>query len=436
MSADALCSALLAFGLKPSSRTKSVMAMRLVRARRAAAASEQRSITSVATHSSSSSSLLLPPRFDTERAGNWGGSALEACRLCEGDIAPPRRSFCSDECVHFHLLRTSGSHVRKALALRDQKRCVQCGVDAGAAYLAAVKAVKAVKAVRAVKAAVSSAETSAVVPSAAASSAGAEYASGTLAADSTVASSSAAVGTRRAEEALQSTAEEALGKAVAGTPFEGYARLRPAGTRRRGGIRPAKVIEGSFWQADHEVAVHEGGGCCGISNLRTLCTRCHAQVTAAQAKRRAEDRRLRLSASSGTDTSRTLSRSIVGHSTTESVESRSSSEAGEGGSAPAVAAGLAEGTSAESAIILIDDEGEGEQEGDDEDDESGSNDEDMSASDDDDFRVTSHLRAGDAQGEQRAARVSALSLLQPARSLETVQQREVIYLSSDGECVD
>ena len=60
----------------------------------------------------------------------------------------------------------------------------------------------------------------------------------------------------------------------------------------------------------------------------------------------------------------------------------------------------------------------------------------MSASDDDDFRVTSHLRAGDAQGEQRAARVSALSLLQPARSLETVQQREVIYLSSDGECVD
>ena len=49
--------------------------------------------------------------------------------------------------------------------------------------------------------------------------------------------------------------------------------------------------------------------------------------------------------------------------------------------------------------------------------------------------ATSHLRAGDAQGEQRAARVSALSLLQPAQ-LETVQQREVIYLSSDGECVD
>ena len=26
-------------------------------------------------------------------------------------------------CVHFHLLRTSGAHIRKALALRDDKRC-------------------------------------------------------------------------------------------------------------------------------------------------------------------------------------------------------------------------------------------------------------------------------------------------------------------------
>ena len=98
------------------------------------------------------------------------------CRLCGGAIRPPKKTFCCDErvftpalplfseeapftalaagrrvrfscrreseemsqswaesrCVHFHLLRTSGPHVRKALALRDGRRCALCGVDCGA----------------------------------------------------------------------------------------------------------------------------------------------------------------------------------------------------------------------------------------------------------------------------------------------------------------
>ncbi len=33
--------------------------------------------------------------------------------------------------------------------------------------------------------------------------------------------------------------------------------------------------EGDFWQADHIQAVAEGGGGCGLENLRTLCTPCH-----------------------------------------------------------------------------------------------------------------------------------------------------------------
>ena len=93
-------------------------------------------------------------RYDTARAGTVaGGAQLCGCRLCGAAILPPRRTFCCDECapshplamapltmtplacavrsgcsptrrrcVHFHLLRTSGAHIRKALALRDDKR--------------------------------------------------------------------------------------------------------------------------------------------------------------------------------------------------------------------------------------------------------------------------------------------------------------------------
>lgn len=37
--------------------------------------------------------------------------------------------------------------------------------------------------------------------------------------------------------------------------------------------------ESDFWQADHEVAVAEGGGSTGLDNIRTLCTPCHSTET-------------------------------------------------------------------------------------------------------------------------------------------------------------
>jgi len=33
------------------------------------------------------------------------------------------------------------------------------------------------------------------------------------------------------------------------------------------------------WDMDHTIAVAEGGGSCGLDNLRTLCLRCHYQQT-------------------------------------------------------------------------------------------------------------------------------------------------------------
>lgn len=37
----------------------------------------------------------------------------------------------------------------------------------------------------------------------------------------------------------------------------------------------------SLWDADHIVPVVEGGGECDLSNMRTLCVRCHREQTAA-----------------------------------------------------------------------------------------------------------------------------------------------------------
>lgn len=36
---------------------------------------------------------------------------------------------------------------------------------------------------------------------------------------------------------------------------------------------------GDLWQADHIKPVVEGGGECGLDNLRTLCTACHKAET-------------------------------------------------------------------------------------------------------------------------------------------------------------
>lgn len=47
----------------------------------------------------------------------------------------------------------------------------------------------------------------------------------------------------------------------------------------------------SLWDADHIVPVIEGGGVCGLANLRTLCKPCHRNETRALARRRADQRR-------------------------------------------------------------------------------------------------------------------------------------------------
>jgi 5-methylcytosine-specific restriction protein A len=54
------------------------------------------------------------------------------------------------------------------------------------------------------------------------------------------------------------------------------------------------AVQPSFrgaWDADHIVPVAEGGGECGLENMRTLCRPCHQRQTARLRQRLAEKRR-------------------------------------------------------------------------------------------------------------------------------------------------
>ena len=50
------------------------------------------------------------------------------------------------------------------------------------------------------------------------------------------------------------------------------------------GIKPRS--RQSLWDADHVVPVVEGGGECDLSNIRTLCLKCHRTATAELRQRR------------------------------------------------------------------------------------------------------------------------------------------------------
>lgn len=53
------------------------------------------------------------------------------CRWCGGAVKPPRRSWCSQECVDAFLIQSDGNALRDHVFRRDGGICAKCGCDTG-----------------------------------------------------------------------------------------------------------------------------------------------------------------------------------------------------------------------------------------------------------------------------------------------------------------
>lgn len=127
------------------------------------------------------------------------------CRYCSGSIKPPKRTFCSTNCVHEYRLRSSGTYLRQQVYQRDYGICVLCKLDT-----------------------------------------------------------------------------KELAKQLSILSINDPARdllLKQHNIHKKRKIRLRKN-GGGLWDADHIICVKDGGGQCGLANIRTLCIKCHKLRTA------------------------------------------------------------------------------------------------------------------------------------------------------------
>ena len=61
--------------------------------------------------------------------GKKGPNGYRLCRYCKKEVQPPRRTFCSDVCVHEWKIRSNVKYLREHVYLRDLGKCAKCGVD-------------------------------------------------------------------------------------------------------------------------------------------------------------------------------------------------------------------------------------------------------------------------------------------------------------------
>ncbi len=161
-----------------------------------------------------------------------GPNGRPLCRRCSTEVPTARNTFCSAACVHEWKLRTQPRYQAWHVLERDRGVCEACGLDC----VALLKELKDLRAACRVE------------------RYGAAFGfDGDLPSD------------RNLDRFQARLTELAL-------------------------PRHLSSLSRRLWEMDHRTPVVEGGGSCGLENLRTLCWACHRLATAELARRRAASR--------------------------------------------------------------------------------------------------------------------------------------------------
>jgi 5-methylcytosine-specific restriction endonuclease McrA len=150
-----------------------------------------------------------------------GPNGRVLCRWCGTETKPPRRTFCSDTCVHAWNVRANPGYARQQVYLRDKGVCALCGVDTSK---------------------------------------------------------------QRAEIAAAFACHRYTNNPSTARKRAFLVRLKQLHIPLSRWHRSPQ----GFWDMDHLIPVAEGGGACGLDNLRTLCLRCHYQQTRQLSRRRTQ----------------------------------------------------------------------------------------------------------------------------------------------------
>lgn len=188
--------------------------------------------------------MSKPPRH----GGGWcdpaqlprGPNGRALCRQCNQEVPKGRRSFCSDPCVEIWKIRSSASYAAEKVLERDHGICALCGLDCVALM----------------------------------------------------------------QELRQLREQSLIAKyGELGHRLKYMEWHNPTGfvdddalafVRRCRELelpRTYRLLNRRLWDLDHIIPVIDGGGSCGLDNLRTLCLKCHKQETDKLAARRAAEKR-------------------------------------------------------------------------------------------------------------------------------------------------
>jgi 5-methylcytosine-specific restriction enzyme A len=192
-------------------------------------------------------------RISRARAGFVAGNRMP-CRWCGKMPEPPRRTFCSDDCVHEHKLRTDPNYQKDWVEVRDRGVCCQCGLDC-AALMVRLRCLRDIVLLR-------------------------------YRGDYICCQRHPYLRGRCGHVAC---IEQHLSYRRSDNTVANAAVVREL--RRLGFPESFYGLRRNLWEMDHIVPVVEGGGDCSIDNLRTLCWTCHRRETSALARRRAQQRK-------------------------------------------------------------------------------------------------------------------------------------------------